>query len=275
MKLQRTTPRKNWQQLVESQGLLYHTQPNTKAPYWVEDIFISLNPPELENLKSVINSLHSLCLSAIPSILESRDTLSHYFQLPEIFHEYFISSWIHHQNNDGMDTLYGRFDLAFDENNVPKMLEYNADTPTSLIEAAVVQREWALDCFNGDSKQWNQIEDSLISTWSKLHSRYSRLRLDRTENMVDRLPQNRCKLHTSCIKSHMEDYQTTRYIEYTASEAGWDTGFIYIEDVGWNDDKKTFVDLNEDEIQSWFKLYPWEWLLKESFGQNLLSVCSV
>jgi glutathionylspermidine synthase len=35
--------------------------------------------------------------------------------------------------------LYGRFDLAYRGDGPPKLLEYNADTPTALFEAAVVQ----------------------------------------------------------------------------------------------------------------------------------------
>ena len=37
-----------------------------------------------------------------------------------------------------LPSLYGRFDLMYDGCHPPKLLEYNADTPTSLLEAAVV-----------------------------------------------------------------------------------------------------------------------------------------
>jgi glutathionylspermidine synthase len=36
-------------------------------------------------------------------------------------------------------SLYGRFDFACDGVNPPRLLAYNADTPTALLEAAVVQ----------------------------------------------------------------------------------------------------------------------------------------
>ena len=36
-------------------------------------------------------------------------------------------------------SLYSRLDLAYDGVHAPKLLEYNADTPTSLLEAAVAQ----------------------------------------------------------------------------------------------------------------------------------------
>ena len=42
-------------------------------------------------------------------------------------------------------TLFGRFDLAYDGSGPPKLLEYNADTPTALLEAAVIQWYWLKD----------------------------------------------------------------------------------------------------------------------------------
>ena len=46
-------------------------------------------------------------------------------------------------------SLYGRFDLAYCGNGPPKLLEYNADTPTSLLEAAVAQWYWLEDAHPG------------------------------------------------------------------------------------------------------------------------------
>ena len=38
--------------------------------------------------------------------------------------------------NDKKTDLMGRFDLAWDGNFPPKLLEYNADTPSVLVESA-------------------------------------------------------------------------------------------------------------------------------------------
>ena len=43
-------------------------------------------------------------------------------------------------------SLYGRFDLRYDGQGPAKLLEYNADTPTSLFETAVFQWELARRC---------------------------------------------------------------------------------------------------------------------------------
>ena len=42
----------------------------------------------------------------------------------------------------GDATLYGRFDFSFGGQGPAKLLEYNADTPTSIFEAAVFQWTW-------------------------------------------------------------------------------------------------------------------------------------
>src|SRR3546814_13050588 len=56
--------------------------------------------------------------------------------------------------------MIGRFDLSFDGRQPPKMLEYNADTPTSLFEASVVQWEW-LQTVRPDADQFNSIHEKL------------------------------------------------------------------------------------------------------------------
>lgn len=56
-----------------------------------------------------------------------------------------------------------------------------------------------------------------------------------------------------------------------AIQAGLHTNFINIEDIGWNG--KTFTDLNERAIRTIFKLYPWEFLVKDQFSSHLLTDC--
>jgi hypothetical protein len=68
-------------------------------------------------------------------------------------------SW---QRRDELPSLYGRFDLRYDGTGPAKMLEYNADTPTSLVEAASVQWFWLEDRFPG-ADQWNSLHERLVA----------------------------------------------------------------------------------------------------------------
>lgn len=41
--------------------------------------------------------------------------------------------------------MQGRFDLVYDGVNPPKMLEYNGDTPSLIIESSHLQLSWFKD----------------------------------------------------------------------------------------------------------------------------------
>jgi glutathionylspermidine synthase len=59
----------------------------------------------------------------------------------------------------GTPALYGRFDVLYDGSSPPKLLEYNADTPTSLLEAAVIQWYWLQDVFPA-ADQFNSLHEN-------------------------------------------------------------------------------------------------------------------
>jgi glutathionylspermidine synthase len=63
---------------------------------------------------------------------------------------------------------------------------------------------------------------------------------------------------------------TTAYMRDTAEQAGILTASIDIEDIGWDHERRQFVDLSGRPITDVFKLYPWEWLLGEEFGKCLI-----
>lgn len=153
----------------------------------------------------------------------------------------------------GDPTLYGRFDLSYDGVNEPKMLEYNADTPTLLIETAVTQWHWLQDKFPTDTPdQFNSAHEKLIELFRKL---------------------NRSKtFHFSSVKESLEEWATVEYIRDCASQAGVATKFVFIEDLGWSG--TDFVDDDGEALKFWFKLYPWEWLAAEQFGKNIPAVSS-
>ncbi len=81
--------------------------------------------------------------------------------IPVQFEELVAASW-----REREPSLYGRFDLAF-TGDTPKLLEYNADTPTSLLEAAVVQWYWLKDTHPKDD-QFNSLHERLIDRWREI-----------------------------------------------------------------------------------------------------------
>ena len=141
------TPRKNWQTAVEKYGLHFHTADGQL--YWDESASYHFSAFEIDTLEFATNSLHQMCIDTVQQIIDDR--LFRLFLIPEHFEDYVIKSW-----EEDQFSLYGRFDLAYDGFNPPKLLEYNADTPTSLLEAAVIQWYWLKD-LDDRGDQFNSI----------------------------------------------------------------------------------------------------------------------
>ena len=147
-------------------------------------------------------------------------------------------------------TIYGRFDLSFDGQGPPKLLEYNADTPTSVLEAAVIQWHWLQD-LHRDADQYNSIHERLIEAWKAV------------------TPEIRGTVYFTSLEGNLEDYMTVNYLRDTAMQAGLQTDYITVEAIGLNHRRALFVDAAENPIANCFKLYPWEWLIREQFGPFL------
>src|SRR5205823_3183935 len=75
-------------------------------------------------------------------------------------------------------------------------------------------------------------------------------------------------LHLAGMTENEEDAGTLAYLEDTASQAGFETTLIDVEDIGLRDDG-SFVDLDNRAIELAFKLYPWEWMFQDAFGAKL------
>lgn len=225
--------RSNWVQRVEESGLVWHG--NSTDAYWNENEHLVFTLEAAETLEAAANELHALCLDACEQII--RRDLWHKLRIPEDLQSMIYTSW-------GCQdfSLYGRFDLAWDGTGTPKLLEYNADTPTSLLEAAVIQWDWLKDCYP-QSDQLNSLHEALIERWATL---------------PDPL------IHLACAWDLPEDRQTIAYLAETAEQAGKQVQLMDMSEIGFSPDGR-FTDTQEREIDRLFKLYPWEWLAQEPF----------
>ena len=238
------TPRPGWEQKVEELGFLFHhTQ---EGLYWDESAYYCFTYTQIEKLETVTTSLHDMCLHAAQYIIDKK--LYHKLGIPDQFIPYIEKSW-----NEKHPVIYGRFDLCYNGIDEPKMLEYNADTPTSLFEASIVQWFWLQDT-NPALDQFNSLHEKLVAHWAQMKQYY-----------------NEGALYFTCVKDHTEDLITTEYLRDCAMQAGLETRFIYINDIGYDEDHDAFVDLDNEPIRNIFKLYPWEWMINESYGAKLLT----
>src|SRR5260370_514382 len=95
--------------------------------------------------------------------------------------------------------------------------------PTALAEAAVAQWFWLTD-LDPQGDQFNSIHEHLIDAWKQLRQR-------------DDSP-----IHFSALSGVVEDYVTVEYLRDTAIQAGFDTDYLDVEQIGWNARLRRFVD---------------------------------
>ncbi|MFE7855134.1 glutathionylspermidine synthase family protein [Streptomyces sp. NPDC057403] len=248
------TPRPNWQRTVEEQGLIYpltRHPDGSLRPYWDESAYYSFTLGEVEALEETVEELHRMCLAAAGHIVAEG-------RLPELgitdprVAEAVTEAW---RRRAELPSLYGRFDLRYDGTGPAKLLEYNADTPTSLVEAASPQWFWMEERFPG-ADQWNSLHERLVAAWKK---------------QAPLLPPG-SPLHFAHSSDDElgEDLMTVAYLKETAEQAGLDTDWISMEEIGWDSFSGRFVDNRLRFIRSCFKLYPWEWLTTDAFAGHVL-----
>ncbi|MBM3852097.1 MAG: glutathionylspermidine synthase family protein [Verrucomicrobia bacterium] len=231
-------PRPAWRSQVESLGLTYHT--HDEGPYWDESACYEFTTAEIDTLERAARELHYLCIEAAEQVI-ARDWWDR-LAIPPAAVPAILRSW---ERDDF--SLYGRFDLAFDGSSPPKLLEYNADTPTALVEAAVAQWFWLQETRPG-ADQFNSIHERLIEAWRRWAG---------------------ATIHFSSVRDNPEDEQTVLYLRDTCTQAGVATRAVFIDDLGWDAARRRFVDLDLVPVTHCFKLYPWEWLWAEEFGVHL------
>ena len=233
-------PRPNFPELIEGVCLLWHDRDD----YWNERAYYRLTRAEVDQIEATTNELEARCLDAVQHVIDRR--LYPQFGIPESAWALIERSW----NND-WPSVYGRFDLAYNGVDSPKMLEYNADTPTALLEAAVVQWYWLQDLYPA-SDQFNSIHDKLIATWKDL-----------APYLPGRI------VHFAAVDD-VEDRVTVTYLADTAVQAGLKTSLLPIDQIGYDPKLQSFVGNNDEPLQNVFKLYPWELMLNEPFFEHVI-----
>ena len=185
---------------------------------------------QIDELEGATNELHARCLDAAQHVIDG-DRFAE-FGIPPFAVPAIKWAW-----NAEPPAIYGRFDLAYDGRTPPKLLEYNADTPTGLIEAAIAQWYWKEDVLKG-SDQFNSIHERLVAKWRELKDYLTGERL----------------YFAATPEQQAEDLMTATYMRDTATAAGLETAALMVGDIGWNG--QGFVDLEDRPVQSIFKFIP-------------------
>ncbi len=212
--------------------------PNGQA-YWVEDACFEFSEAEIETLHDAAMACQAMISDEVATVMADTAMWQSLGAPPNL---YALAAESYAR---GDPSLYGRFDFAWDGARPPKLLEYNADTPTALYEAAVVQWQWLVDR-DAAGDQYNSIHERLIEAWGNLKRGVGATGI----------------VHFAAMGDEADDRLTAAYMADCATQADLRTQAIDIADIGLN--RGRLVDLEDRPISHMFKLYPWEWMAGEN-----------
>lgn len=245
---QSITERPNWRDVATDYGFQFHTMYG--EPYWCEDAYYQFTLAQIEELENTTAEIHQMCLQVVERVANSEELLAK-FHIPKHCWEFVQNSWKTQQ-----PSLYSRLDLVYDGKSPAKLLENNADTPTSLYETAFFQWMWLEDQINAghlpqNADQFNSLQDKLIERFAEFKNQHGF-----------------SLLHFACCQDTDEDRGTVQYLQDCANEAGLANQFLFMEEIGLGE-KGQFTDTQDQVISNLFKLYPWEFMFREIFSTKL------
>jgi glutathionylspermidine synthase len=227
----------------------YEYRAGVGVPGWDDTAYYRFTLRQIEDdLEQPAQEIDEMCFQLLDRALAD-ETIYRRLCIPEKYWDYVAHSWRTREKD-----LYGRLDFSYDGAGKAKLLEYNADTPTTLYESAVFQWVWLEDAIAGGlipsaGDQFTELHEDLVDAFRAME--------------VDGL------LHLACLRDIEDDRDTVDYLGECAREAGLETHFLAMRDIGI-DALGRFTDLEDRIITTLFKLYPWEWIMEEEFGRHLV-----
>ncbi|MBZ9749539.1 glutathionylspermidine synthase family protein [Deinococcus sp. HMF7604] len=232
-------PRPDWEARLREVGFTwYAATPEHPVPYWSEDGFYVFTPQDIERLKTATQDLTDRVLEATGHAIEAGRLTE--LGIPAFLHSAVRESW---ERDD--PTVYMRLDVAYDGQRV-KLLEVNAQTPTSLLEAAVSQWQWLEDRqrrgeLPAHATQWNTIHEGLGEQWAHLKAARGLNEVTFSSARVD------------------EDIATVTYLRELAEAAGVRGSFLFADELGTSPQEGYLLDTWSLPIRQLMWLWPYEY----------------
>ncbi|EAL3910602.1 glutathionylspermidine synthase family protein [Campylobacter upsaliensis] len=226
---------------LESIGFSWHTDEDGSD--YLDHQFICVSKNEANAYYEAANELYDMFIAAAQNVIDNDrfDELGIPFNLIDAIK----MSW----ENEVHWHLYGRFDFAGGLDGKPiKLIEFNADTPTSLFESAILQ--WAMLKQNNldEHLQFNSIYESLMDNFKRL------ITLDESVEEFEEHYRG-WKILFSSVAGNKEEELTTKLLAHIAKDAGFECDFAYVDEVEFGEEG---IFKNGVNYEYWFKLLPWE-----------------
>lgn len=253
MKLEKLKPLTD--EYLESIGFVWHTDSDNSS--YISDEIVVISEDEANAYYEATDELYDMFAQAGQYVIDN--DLFHELNIPFNLVEIIKESW----ENEVHWHLYSRFDLAGGIDGKPiKLIEFNADTPTSLFETAIIQ--WAMLKANGldEASQFNNLYEALKDNFKRIITLDSDI--EKFEEYYSGLG---WKILFSSISSSSEDINTTKLLQHIATESGFNTDFEFIENVQFSDEG---IFKDDEFFEFWFKLIPWENIAIEESELSLI-----
>ena len=191
--------------------------------------------------------LEEMCFDVVAEAVRSEEIMER-LAIPAAFHDYIRTTWEAQDRH-----LYGRFDLSYDGRGPARLLEYNADSATMLRESGAMQADWLNDAtarniVSDDCRQFNRIDEYLVEAFRNFGIRG--------------------RLHLAASSIGEDDVADTLYVGSRAEQAGLETVYLPIENIGMTDTGQ-FVDEDDEPIETLFRIYPWDFIMRDPFGAEI------
>ena len=225
-----------WDWILEEEGINYFPGEAVVLPQYQAD-----------DLLRAADELYEMMVSSVPDDLP--DDFLRQLAIPESLWKLVRHSW----NDERHWHLYGRFDLAQTPHGI-KLIEFNADTATSIPETAVVQ--WASLAAAGkhNASQASGLYEALVAQFQKWRT----LNADLEPSLV-----------ITFMDVSAEDRSNCEVLAQAAQEAGFDTHLCPIDQLNitvFGEDRGIWAQVGEEQWQRFsflYKLIPWEQLAWE------------
>ena len=179
--------RPHWRDTAKEVGFTFADMHG--EPYWDESSAYRFTLRQIEDdIEDPSTDLHNMCRDAVAEIVQSQEMMER-LGIPDQHRDLVADSWRRNEPE-----IYGRLDLAYDGKGPAKLLEYNADTPTSLYESAAFQWQWLEDQLAAGvlprgADQFNGIHEALVERFRALFNQNT-------------------DIHFTAVADNPEDYAT-------------------------------------------------------------------